>query len=283
VVTALADGVLLAQTTGGSTDNRLSRSTDQGRTWRDVLSIGSYRALTPHSFAELNGAVYFAEYQSFTSGDAPIRVWASTDRGVTWSVRSTHTGHRHAHGIRADASRGALWLFFGDTTPQSATLRSTDGGRTWTTVRSGQEAIAVDGAVLPNGDLLYGQDSSYLPTQPSIARLTPGGGYRKIHELTGPSYSIHALRGGGFVAGAAREPGGNIYPPGEESTRLYGSVDGERWEVLLTYRRVTTTDNARIDVSWELPSGELVLRLENVPVGSANGGRGFQLLRPRYR
>jgi photosystem II stability/assembly factor-like uncharacterized protein len=273
----LSDGVLLADTQRSSS-HWLSRSTDGGRTWREVLSTGVYRMLTPHSIAELNGTVFYAEYQSFTGQSTPIRVWASEDRGQTWSVRATLNGHRHAHGLRADAARGALWIFFGDTTPQGATLRSTDGGRTWTTLLTGQEGIAVDGEVLPNGDLLFGQDISFLPERPAIARLSPTGVYTVLAPLPGPSYSGHSLRTGGYVIGATREPGGDIYPPGAESAYLYGSLDGSRWTALLSSRRLNTVDNARMDVYWELPSGELVLELENVQPGN-----GYQLLRPGRR
>src|SRR5205085_3238477 len=65
IVTALSDGTLLADLSEGS-GHAIARSTDGGITWNDVLSTGSYRALTPHSFAELDGAVYFVEYQVFT-------------------------------------------------------------------------------------------------------------------------------------------------------------------------------------------------------------------------
>jgi hypothetical protein len=279
-MTALSDGVLLAQT-ALSSGNALSRSTDRGATWQDVLSIGSYRALTPHSFAELDGTVYFAEYQSFTTADTPIHIWASTNRGATWQLRATLNGHRHAHGLRADPSNHALWIFFGDTTRQSATLRSTDEGRTWRTILTGQESIAVDAVVLPNGDLLYGQDISSLPPRPGVARLSPSGSYTHLAQLSGPSYSIHALSGGGYVVGAAREPNGDIYPPGEESARLYVSPNGVTWSVAFAYRRVSTSENARMDVYWELPTGELILRLENVQPGASGSGKGYQLLRPR--
>ncbi|WP_228530934.1 MULTISPECIES: sialidase family protein [Myxococcaceae] len=273
----LSNGTLIADTQRSSS-HWLSRSTDGGRTWSEVLSAGVYRMLTPHSIAELDGTVYWAEYQTFTGEATPIRVWASTDNGATWSVRATLNGHRHAHGLRADPARSALWIYFGDTTPQGATLRSTDAGRTWTTLLTGQEGIIVDAEVLPNGDLIFGQDISFLPERPAIGRLSPTGVYTVLAQLPGPSYSGHTVRSGGFVIGATREPGGDIYPPGAENAYLYGSLDGVTWEPLLSYRRLNTVDNARMDVYWELPTGELVLELENVQPAN-----GYQLLRPGRR
>ncbi|MFY0566501.1 WD40/YVTN/BNR-like repeat-containing protein [Archangium lansingense] len=278
VMTALSDGTLLANTARGGL-HFLSRSDDGGATWRDVLSLDNYRMLTPRSIVELDGTVYLLEYQSFTSGDVPIRLYASGDRGRTWQVRFTFLGHRHGHGLAVDPARHALWAFFGDSTRQSGTFRSTDAGRSWRQLLGGQQGCVVEGVVLADGSLLFGQDISYLPALPHIAQLTPEGVYAELYRLTGPAYSTHALRGGGFVVGAAREPGGDIYPPTEVSTHVVGSLDGVTWEELLVYPRLDANENTRADVYYELPSGLLVLQLENVQ-GMGSGGRGYQLLRP---
>ncbi|MGC4115075.1 MAG: sialidase family protein [Myxococcales bacterium] len=281
VMAALADGTLLADTSrGGGT--YLARSTDGGAHWAEVLALGDFRMLTPHSVAEVGGEVFLLEYQSFTTADTPIRLWASRDSGQTWSVRFTFTGHRHGHGLAADPAHSALWAYLGDTTAQCGTFRSLDGGRSWTLMLSGQEGDIVDATVLGDGSLLFGQDISYLPNLPHVARLTWSGAYSELVQLSGPSYSIHALRGGGFVAGAAREPGADIYPPSEVSAHLYLSADGVQWVDVLRYRRIDANQNARIDVYWELRTGELVLRMENVD-GAGTGGRGYQLLRPERR
>ena len=67
-----------------------------------MLNTGVYRTLSPHSFGELDGALFYIEYQVFTTSSTPIRLWKSNDRGATWSVQFTFQGHRHAH----DAGRG---------------------------------------------------------------------------------------------------------------------------------------------------------------------------------
>jgi hypothetical protein len=281
VMAALSDGVLLANTSRNGSQY-LSRSGDGGASWQEVLPLGNYRMLTPHSIAELDGTVYLLEYQAFTSSNTPIRLYASLDRGKTWQVRRTFTGHRHGHGLAVDAVRHALWAFFGDTPSQAGTFRSTDAGNTWQLILGGQKGLIVDGTVLADGSLLFGQDIVYLPERPRIVQLTPGGIYTGLYALPGPSYSTHAVRGGGFVVGAAREPGGDIYPPGEVSAHVVGSLDGVTWEELLSYPRLDANENVRADVYFELPSGLLVLQLENAQ-GFGPGGRGYQLLRPLWR
>lgn len=277
VMSALADGTLLANTSHNGS-YYLSRSADGGTTWSDVLSLGDYRMLTPHSIAELDGTVYLIEYQAFTSQDAPIRLYASEDRGRTWQVRQTFTGHRHGHGLTADAAHHALWAFFGDTTRQAGTFRSTDAGRSWVRILGGQEGDAVDAVALSDGTLLFGQDITYLPSRPHIAQLAPDGTYVELALLTGPAYSTCALRSGGFVVGSARESGGDVYPPNEVSAHVWGSLDGIDWQDLRSYPRLDPNVTVRADVYFELPSGLMVLQLENAK-GFGPGGLGYQLVR----
>lgn len=277
ILTALSNGTLLADVVDGGL-HKLARSTDGGATWMNVLTLNSYRALTPHSFAELDGEVFFLEYQSFTGDTTPIRLWASANGGQSWSTRFTFNGHRHGHGLAADPARHALWALFGDRTEQSGVYRSTDGGRGWRAILTGQEGCVVDATVLSDGALLFGQDISYLPPPPNVARLTPEGGYTAYGRLSGPSYSTHAVPGGGVVVGAVREPGGDVYAPGDVSARLYQSQGGTSYTVAFTFPRLSATENARADVYWALGTNELVLELENVQ-GMGVGGKGFQILR----
>jgi hypothetical protein len=277
-MTVLTDGTLLANLTESSGDF-IARSVDRGDTWTRALPLGRYSGLTPHNFGELDGTVYFIEYQVFTRGDAPTRLWASADSGRTWAVRSTFEGHRHAHGMAVDAARHALWAWFGDTEAQSGTYRSTDEGSTWTRVHGTQAAGQVDATVLADGSVLYGQDRTYLPGFPHVARLSPDGTLTESVRLPGPSYSIHALAGGGYVIGVARETGGDVYPAGSVSAFVYTSADGVRWEQALQYPRLRSTDDVRADIYWALPGGDLLLELRNAP--GFTTGRGYQILRPR--
>ena len=270
-------GTLLAQVQE-SDGYHLARSSDHGASWSDVRALGNYYGLSAHSFGELDGTAYFIEYQVFTRNDAAIHLHASTDGGRTWTTRYTFNGHRHAHGMMADPVRHVLWAWFGDTDAQSGTYRSTDGGFTWTLMQGGQEGDVVDAEVLPDGDLLFGQDISFLPDLPGVARVGRAGGYTLLQQIPGPAYSTHAIGSGGFVVGAAREANGDLYPPGEVSAHLLGSVDGLTWDDLLSFPRANPNEDVRADVYWELPSGELVLELRNA-AGIGPYSVGFQLLR----
>jgi photosystem II stability/assembly factor-like uncharacterized protein len=277
IMSALSDGTLLANTTRDGR-NYISRSGDGGATWSEVLLLGSHRMLIPRNIAELDGTVYLIEYQAYTAQDVPLRLFASTDRGRTWQVRQTFSGHRHGHGLAVDPARHALWVFFGDNPRQSGTFRSTDGGRSWTSVVTGPAGLIVDATVLDDGSILYGLDTLYLPHRPKIAQMAPDGTYVELAVLPGPSYSAFAPSAGGFVVGSAREPNGDVYPPGEESAHVWASFNGLDWEKLRSYRRLDPTVTVRADVYYELPSGLLILQLQNAQ-GFGPGGYGYQLVR----
>ncbi|MFP2899057.1 WD40/YVTN/BNR-like repeat-containing protein [Corallococcus sp. 4LFB] len=184
VMAVLEDGTLLAQMSR-SGSYHLARSTDGGATWADVASLGNYRAMSPASFAELGGTVFFLEYQTFTSASTPLRLWASTDGGATWTVRATFQDHRHGTALHADPARSVLWATFGSSSTQAAVVRSTDGGLTWTKVMGGYAANAVTGTVLSGGELLLGQSTLYEPEHPKLLRVYASGRVDALLTLPG--------------------------------------------------------------------------------------------------
>src|SRR5437762_2615509 len=280
MMTPLSDNTLIADVVTSS-GHALARSTDHGVTWTQVLNTGVYRTLTPHSFAELDGAVFFIEYQVFTTASTPIRLWKSLDRGVSWSVQFTFQGHRHGHGLMADPPRHALFAFFGDFDDQSGLFRSTDGGASWTMIIGDKQAgDIVDGVVLSDGSFLCGQDISFhgsIPDTPQIARVALDGTETDYQQLPTASYSTHAISAGGYVVGATYETSNDISPPGWTRGSLWGSGDAIRWQKLLDVPQLDPNDDVRTDVYWELATGELVVSVRNAS-GFGPGGRGYMLL-----
>ncbi|MFN2547733.1 MAG: hypothetical protein ABR567_09900, partial [Myxococcales bacterium] len=280
---AFSDGTLIADVSSSGT-HYLARSTDHGATWSTVLNTGVYRTLSPHSFGELDGALFYIEYQVFTTSSTPIRLWKSTDRGATWFVQFTFQGHRHGHGVMPDPARHALFAFFGDFDVQSGLYRSTDGGASWTLIKGGTQAgDIVDGTVLSDGSFLCGQDISYqgsIPNKPQIARIQLNGTETDYVTLPSASYSTHAVRSiGGFVVGTTHEDGADVEAAGYTRGSLWGSGDGVHWQQMLTVSQASANDDVRADVYWELPTGELVFNVRNA-AGFGPGGRGFLLLKP---
>ena len=154
-------------------------------------------------------------------------------------------------------------------------LRSEDEGYTWHPVVDGPPGVAVDGVVTSRG-LLFGTDNLYAPPLPAVQLVTPADAMVRQAPLPGPSYSITAIAGGGFILGTTRETGGDVYAADDVSAHVYFSADGKAWTEFRAFPRLTDTDYARADVYWQLPSGELVLELSNT---RELGPRGFLLLK----
>ncbi|NVI98584.1 exo-alpha-sialidase [Myxococcus sp. AM009] len=276
-VAAMDEGTLLA-VASHSGEYVLQRSTDGGMTWENPLRLGTYRARGPQSFARLGSTWFFLEYQSFTSAAVPIRLWATTDGGATWSVRSTFTAHRHGYTLVADPATGTLWATLGSSEAQAAVRRSSDGGRTWTSLLRGYGANAVAGVAQPGGALLLGQSTLFEPEHPKLLRLSPDGTVRSLLELPGPAYSLTAVPGGGWVMGTAWSVAGDVHASGDVFARLFISADGVTWQESRRYERMSGADLTRADVWGALPSGELVVRVEDAS-GFGSAGVGFQVLR----
>jgi hypothetical protein len=277
VMAVMKNGTLLAVASRSGV-YQLQRSTDGGRTWSNAVSLGNYRAYGPRSFAELGNTFFFLEYQTFSSSNTPIRLWASTDGGATWAVRSTLTAHRHGYALFVEPTTGALWATMGSSKTQSAVLRSTDGGRNWTTVYGGYAANGVAGEVRSDGSLLLGQSTLYEPEHPKLLRLFPSGRVDALMELPGPAYSLMPVPGGGWAMGTGWASAGDIHAAGDVYTRLFTSGDGVTWREALRYERLSSTAFAQADVWGVLPSGDLVVRMDNVR-GFGVSGKGFQVLR----
>jgi hypothetical protein len=271
VISVLPSGTLMADLAVTDTHHLLARSTDGGASWVTALDLGVYRMLQPHSVGALDGAVYYGEYQVYTTSDVPVRLWRSVDDGASWSVRYTFTGRRHVHSLVADTANHALWALLGDT--DGGVLRSTDGGASFTALVDGWPGVAVDATVV-GSRLLYGNDALYRPAEPRVAWLGCDGRLEPGMDLPGPSYSILPLPGGGWLMGETRESGGDVYAFGDVSAHLFGSVDGDRWDELLSTARLSSNKDAGIDPRWILPSGEVVIALSEVTMAGPSGA-GF--------
>jgi hypothetical protein len=226
--------------------------------------------------AALDGEVFLLEYQSFTGSNVPIHLWVSDDDGRTWQARAVFTDHRHGHGLHADPASGALWLFFGDRT--GGTYFSLDRGATVTLVRTALDGGSLVDAVTTASGILAGMDSLYQPLFPHVVSMSLGASYQQVAALPGPSYSFHAVSGGGFVVGAAREAGGDVYDAAPPAAHLLTSEDGATFADALQFPWLGGADAGRADVYWELPTGELVADVRNV---DGFPGVGYALLEVR--
>ena len=122
-LTRCPDGSLLMF----STPFTIRRSTDEGKTWTDVLprrAVGT-QPLTTQSMAvnQETGHVFYGEYIIGDSGGKAV-LWRSTDSGVTWeehfswpTVIGQANAISHIHGVQYDPIGKEVYVMTGDGSP----------------------------------------------------------------------------------------------------------------------------------------------------------------------
>jgi hypothetical protein len=274
IMTPLLDGTLLLESKLDGAQ-ALWRSTDHGVTWQKVLATGSFRMLQTHSIRELDGAVVYGVYQSFSLRSAVrVNLWTSTDSGATWSVPYVFTGRRHVHSW-PPIRRHELWALLG-TPRRRGCCAQPRQGRTFEVVVAGYDGVAVDAgpsrrtaccsAPIPSASAIH--PASRWLRRRSQTFLAPLA-LSKLLESIG-------ARGGGNLLGTTRESSSEY--AGIDSAYLYASSDGFTWQEAARYHDRRSDPVRRADVHWQLPGGEVVIELANV-----DGNAPARRLPPRRR
>lgn len=176
--------------------------------------------------------VFWGEYFDNPARDE-VRIYASTDRGVTWDVAHTFPrgAVRHVHNIVYDEWGDCLWVLTGDDASECRVLRVSCDFKSVDTVLSGhQQARAV--ALVPTADGLYFSSDTPFETN-HVYRLDRGGSLAELAPLS--SSSIYGCRAGsGIFFSTMVEPSRTNL---DRNVRLYGSGDGHQWPSLMQWRK----------------------------------------------
>jgi hypothetical protein len=185
-----------------------------------------------HIAATPSGEIFWGEYFDNAQRDE-VHIYASADRGATWSVAYTFPRGtiRHVHNVVYDRWENCLWILTGDDGLECRILRASCDFKNVDVVLSGnQQARAV--ALVPARDGLY--FSSDTPLEANHAyHLDRRGSLTKLAVLG--SSSIYGCQvGEGIFFSTMVEPSVvNV----ERSACVYGSQDGSHWQRLLAWNK----------------------------------------------
>ena len=123
-----------------------------------------------------DGTVFFAEYLLNPKRDHAIRLWRSTDDGMSWHVvKEFAPGEiRHLHFVKWDRYESCLWLGTGDYGEggcENRLYRSSDNGESWTLVGQGSQDWRAIGVCFTEDALLWGTDAGSCPDTVHFVRM----------------------------------------------------------------------------------------------------------------
>ena len=148
------------------------------------------------------GAIFFGEYVLNPNRDMEVKLWRSTDNGMTFHVvKAFVPGEiRHIHFIKWDTYDKCLWMGtgdYGEDNKECCLYRSEDNGDSWNLIGQGSQDWRAIGVCFTEHALLWGTDAGSCPDTAHFIRMD-----RKTHELAviadleGPCHGCASYKGG---------------------------------------------------------------------------------------
>lgn len=126
----------------GAASGGIWKSIDGGQSWRPLWDEQDTMACVAIAIAPGNPNMVYAATGEWTPGWGPgfpgTGLFVSTDAGASWTQRTGLTSRRVAQVLVSSSDAARVYV-----AGQSGFERSTDGGATWTTIRTGEVSDAV--------------------------------------------------------------------------------------------------------------------------------------------
>jgi len=185
-----------------------------------------------HITAVPGGAIFWGEYFDNPSREE-VHLFASTDRGQTWSVAYTFPAKaiRHVHNIVHDPWGNCLWILTGDYGDECRVLCATCDLKHVETILQGNQQARAVAAVATKEGLYFSSDTPL--EQNYIYRLDRAGALSCLASIS--SSSIYGCRV------ADRVFFSTMVEPSEvnldRSVRIYSAAQGDGWLPLLEWHK----------------------------------------------
>jgi hypothetical protein len=174
----------------------------------------------------LNGDLFIGRYQLAND----VKIFKSTNDGLDWSIVYTEVGgNQHVHGMATDPYHVPEAIYAGldaGANPLgSKTIKSVDGGGTWTPLVGTPANAEVNSMYAdPSGYRLFGGECAILGGY-SIYKTTDDINFYPVLDTGENVYAFQKINGALWANGLANN--GNVYP------KLYRSTDeGETWQAV---------------------------------------------------
>ena len=175
--------------------------------------------------------VYYGEYRA-NPERKPVHVWASRDRGATWTPVHRFRQVRHVHGVFADPYDDALWITTGDADAEAGIWRTRDRFGTVERVAGGSQHTRVVQLLFTPRYVYFGSDAPDDVNHLHRLRRADGT-IERLQEVDGPVY--YGCRAGGrLFFSTACEPATLAIT---RDVSVWSSADGERWERFAVFRK----------------------------------------------
>ena len=162
-----------------------------------------------------DGTIFFAEYLLNPKRDHAIRLWRSTDDGMSWHViKEFAPGEiRHLHFVKWDRYESCLWLGTGDYGEggcENRLYKSSDNGESWTLIGQGSQDWRAIGLCFTEDALLWGTDAGSCPDTVHFVRMDRKTKQLEILEdFEGPCHGCASYKGGRAFFSTGVEGGEN--------------------------------------------------------------------------
>lgn len=182
-----------------------------------------------------DGTIFFAEYLLNPRRDHDIRLWRSTDNGISWKIVKTWPAGdiRHLHFVKWDEYEKCLWLGtgdYGENGAENRLYRSADNGESWELIGQYSQDWRAIGVCFTPDALLWGTDAGSCPDDVHFIRMDRAT--RKISvvdDLDGPCHGCASYKDGRAFFSTGVEGGENEK---DRYAHLKEYKDGKLVEVL---------------------------------------------------
>lgn len=161
------------------------------------------------------GTIFFGEYLLNPNRDHVIRLYRSTDNGMSFQiVKEWPAGDiRHLHFVKWDEYESCLWLGTGDYGVggcENRLYKSTDNGDTWRLIGQGSQDWRAIGVCFTEDALLWGTDAGSCPDTVHFIRMDRKTQQLEIlGDLEGPCHGCASYKDGRAFFSTGVEGGEN--------------------------------------------------------------------------